>query len=411
MYTMEKLKLFPVKIFFILSIVIQHSDAQSWTRVESLPPIWLTAIAEDGNKLWVAGLNKLYYTQNQTSDWDSTDIIHPDLVYISDIIFHEGAIFVTDEFKGIYRSDDQGNTWQDYNQGLSFTHLIGGAIRGDSLYIGTIGEGIFVRNLKDNSSWKAFSAGVRWRNTESITNISGTLVAGVGSNATMYINKEQENSWNEIQFSIFNGSPSALLAVTEADNEWIAAGNYGLYTSSDKGQNWTQLDLQTGFIGQARLIYQDGIIYAHLAKAVTSKLYFSSDNGNTWNIFSPTLNAGIEFIFWNEQLWYATQNGLWKLENSTKVDEADVFVSSLRAYPNPFTHDLNVEIEIIKAGQYKIEILSVSGTQSFIIQDKWMESGTQFLNWNSNEILSPGTYILRVSKGASVKSTKIFKSE
>lgn len=393
-------------------MLCSKANAQSWMKVESLPSIWMTAIAADENRLWVAGTNKLYYISENSTEWDSTEIIHPDLQYISDILIYDNIIFVTDESKGIFKSIDEGQSWEDFNQGLNFTHIIGGTIRGDNIYVGTIGESIFVRNLKMNLGWKAFSSGVRWQNTESITNIGGTLIAGVGSNATLYLNNDQENHWTEIQFAIFNGSPSALLAVAQVENTWIAAGNSGLYASSDEGQNWVQLNLQTGFIGQARLIYHDEIIYAHLAKSIgSSKIFYSSDNGLSWNNFSAPLNPGLDLIFWKDQMWYATQNGLWKLETSTGVDDFENFGLNFKTYPNPFNNQLNIEIEISIPAYYTIALHSISGNQSLIIGDKWMEAGKHYFNWNSEGSLNPGMYILKVCSQNSIKSIKVYKLE
>lgn len=396
----------------LLFILSYQAHGQVWNKIESLPSIWMTALAEDGDKLWVAGANKLYFSEANSSDWDSTAIIHPELAYISDILIHENIIYVTDEFKGIFKSDNGGQSWQDYNQGLHFTHIVGATIRGENIYIGTIGAGIYVRNLNTTQGWQLFSSGVRWQNTESITNLNGTLVAGAGSNATLYINKEQETQWSEIQFATFDGSPCALLSIVESEDKWIAAGNNGMYSSDDKGLTWNQLNIHTGFIGQARLIVHNNIIYAHLAKTIgSSKLYFSEDQGFTWTIFDPTLNAGIDIVFWKVALWYATQNGLWKLEKSTAIVGDELKAPEFKTYPNPFMNHLNFELKIRAAGNYTMSIKSITGNESRLIQNVWLEEGLHFLSWNDISSLSAGMYLITISSKQGVTTNIIYKSE
>ncbi len=399
-------------VLFIAGLQISQAHAQSWVKVESLPSIWMTTMESEENRLWVAGTDKLYFISDHSNAWDSTEVIQLDLHYISDILIHEEVIYITDESKGIFKSEDMGQSWEDYNQGLALTNIRAAVIRDEKIYVATIGEGIYVRNLTSNQGWQPFSSGIFWKNSESISNINGTLVAGVGHNSTLFLNENNENEWEEIPFAEFHGLPSALLSIIEVDDTWIAAGNNGLYKSSDNGRHWTQLNIQTGHNSQARLIHHNEIIYAHLFRNPgISKLVYSTDKGINWNNFTASLNNGLDIIFWKDQMWYAAQNGLWKLETSTRLENEEIFSPQISAFPNPFTNMLNIDIEINIPGHYQIEVHPVDGSKAIYFEDKWLESGRQGIKLESIKSMSPGMYIIKVANSNSVKSVKIFKAD
>lgn len=399
------------KPLIVLLLFSDQVSGQSWKQVEAIPSIWMTAIAATEDKLWVAGENKLYHLSGESGNWDSTAIIHPELQYISDILVHEDIIFVADEAKGIFISENRGQSWQDYNQGLHFTHVKAISIRGDSIFAGTIGAGIFVRNLLSVHGWQAYSSTIFWKNTESITNLKGTLVAGVGHNSTLYINRMNESTWTETVFADFNGEPSALLAITATENHWIAAGNNGLYSSSDEGLSWKQLNLHTGHIAQAALHYHNDRLYAHLAKSSgPSKFYYSDDQGKSWNIFEPSMQAGIDIIHWHDQLWYATQNGLWKLEKTTTIINDPITTPGISAYPNPFTDSLNLKLNIKKAGKHSIQLSSIDGKVYGYYEKSWLEEGVHPIHPHIHTSLNAGMYFITLISETGATTIKVFKS-
>src|SRR5262249_61245597 len=83
------------------------------------------------------------------------------------VTIHNGRLYAgTNRFdspgQGVFISDDLGDTWSDFSQGLAgpgshdVTDLL---IRGDSLFAATDGSGAWVRNLT-SGTWSRFGGSV-----------------------------------------------------------------------------------------------------------------------------------------------------------------------------------------------------------------------------------------------------------
>lgn len=265
-----------------LFISLFRLDAQQWERVSVLPAQQMSALLMQGDTFYVAGLNKIYFTNDHGNNWDSTAIIDPALDYITALRVSPGRLYVSTLDIGVWSSADHGQTWQPDNAGLSGLGAINVsslAIRGDSLYAGTYGSGVFLKNMASNSNWSPYNLGMPWSNVESITNIGGRLFAGSGGNATVSLQTAPGHTWTETPFAPVNGDANFFLGVVQHDNVLLAAGNYGLYRSTDGGLSWTHFNAGTGFIGLARFAVTGQRVIAQLVKPSGFSLIRYTDDG------------------------------------------------------------------------------------------------------------------------------------
>ena len=174
-----------------------------------------------------------------------------------------GAVYVGVEVGGLFRTADNGETWESLNEGLYWdVHLVCPDPDGANLYAAT-GTGF---HLSDDG-------GRHWRKSE----------AGMDRNYTHPLVGVP-------------GRPGLLFTAAAATPPpgWVNGANAAIYRSIDGGQSWSQLTegLPAQFDEMVRPMAADegGTIYA----AAGPQLFAGHNEGTTWELIAedlPTVRA------------------------------------------------------------------------------------------------------------------------
>lgn len=97
---------------------------------------------------------------------------------------------------------------------------------------------------------------------------------------------------------------------------------------------------------------------------------------------------------------YAKTTGFKKVEESSTI-------STLKAYPNPVSDEVNVRFYSTKAAQVAIDIVDVAG-KVVVHKDYTTVAGMQQVSISTSVLVS-GIYTLRISNGEEERTTKIVK--
>jgi len=147
---------------------------------------------------------------------------------------------------------------------------------------------------------------------------------------------------------------------------------------------------------------------------ITSVSYFWSTGDTTQSIqiYCTCGQGGGSQDYWLE---VTNEAGCSSKEFITVVFEGPTLISNfpnhieIKAYPNPFNDNMNIELEIIEKGQYVFEVFDCIGLP--VIQElRHLQPGKQKINIDMNHTY-PGVYILSVkSDGGQLGIQKIIKS-
>jgi photosystem II stability/assembly factor-like uncharacterized protein len=379
--------------------------AQQWQQVADIPGRQTTALFTIGDTLFAAGLNKIYFTYDGGHTWDSTSYLSPTLDYISAVCYKHGRLYAGTVVEGIFSSNDGGQNWQADNTGLTglgATNISSLVIRGDSLYAGTYGAGVFVKKISVNSNWSAYNQSMPWGNIESLINIEGKLFAGAGGNATVTTQVYPGHTWVETPFAIFNGSFNAFLGAARQGNTLLAAGTLGLYRSDNDGATWAPYNPGTGVLGSARFVVNGVRVIANLAKpAATSFLRFTDNQGLDWPNFEPQApnTFGYDIALFGGKLYAARDNGLWRIALTTNVDEPETQLPELGPNsPNPFSDITRIPVTLPRQSWVEVSIFDAAGTY---IRTVWR--GEKPAGMHQFEVqaagLPSGLYVCRLTTG------------
>jgi photosystem II stability/assembly factor-like uncharacterized protein len=394
-------------------LALYAAQGQQWQRVEALPAVPMTALYALGDTLFAAGPNKIYRSDDAGITWDSSAVINPALDYITAMRRDQGRLYVSTIDQGVYSSGNGGQNWQADNNGLNglgATHLSSLAIRGDSLYAGSYGAGVYVKKISTNSNWSAYNSGMPWFNVESVTNIGGQLFAGAGGNGTYAHQTSPANPWTEKTFAVFNGLPNSLLAIIRHGDVLLGAGTLGFYRSTDEGDTWSPYNPGTGILGSARLVVHGNRVIANLAKpAAFSFLQYSDDQGLSWQHFEPAITGsfGYDLAVCDGQLFSARDNGLWRIALTTGMEEPLEIRPELgQNFPNPFSGSTTIPFVLHRQGPVELTVLDVSGRPVRVLLLGEKNAGAHEIGFESGG-LPPGIYVCRLTTDAGTSTRLI----
>ncbi len=251
------------------------------------------------------------------------------------------ATFSTEENFGVYRSDDQGLHWHQLPQlsGNSFGSS-------NTLHIGTLGN-FYVKNgagwLKsdnEGSTWTGLGNGSS-QVDQLVETATGTLIAGGGD--FLYRSIDGGQTWNTVaDIAPGNNHYVYTLIITPAGEllaeSSVVSGDQKrvFFRSVDDGQTWQKIEIDatlysmviapsgtifcSGSLGTQNGLYRStdwGLTFSfidpnwtdnslmtvlasgRLLRIVSSKLYYSDDDGITWALLGSEFGSpnGVEWTF------------------------------------------------------------------------------------------------------------------
>jgi hypothetical protein len=262
----------------------------TWSVISALPT--LKSLASTGSTL-IASSNGIYQSTDNGSSWISSN--YSSALYAPNVIITDGTTAFAGGFSGFYVSEDDGLTWTSRNDnnfpGISLPNLPdikAMAFCDPYLYAGTGQKGIF-RSLDNGLTWEAVNSGLGYISSRTFGSFAviGTdiFVGTMGQGVFRLVNNG--NTWTSENNGLPTGAAQRILTMIIKDNDIYAGTNAGLYRSNNTGTiNWTQ----TGgnMTGQQfrHLLLVDSDIYSGISN---KGIYVSSDNSNTW----VSVNQGI----------------------------------------------------------------------------------------------------------------------
>lgn len=366
--------------------IYRSTDAGvNWSLVNSGLPQYtqISAIAIAGNNIFAGGSKGVYLSTNNGSNWSSANNGLPNK-WVKTIVIKGDDLFIGST-GGIYYSSDNGTNWYVRNSGLTDSSIVELCIKDDDLLAGTWNGGIYYSNNQgltwtykgltglyihgigicqnniitstypagvfistDNgSTWSSINNGLMNHSVFSLA-INGDSVY-IGNEEGVHLSLNNDFNWSPLN----NGFMQSVLTSISPMGEILYAGTYwgGLYSSADNGLNWDRIIPQSFSINISYMTINGTNIFCAWGQTV----YFSSNNGETWNIINnglPTnfhninsifsifssvfIGSGTEGIYQttnNGLNWYPRNNGIvWPYPsiNSFAFDGYRIFVGSSR---------------------------------------------------------------------------------
>lgn len=402
-------------IFTILLLATITINAQ-WNPVDDIPrDVPVPGMYYDGTTAIACADSLIYISYDHGSSWiQSSNIGEADYIYTAAV--YNGRIFVGTQINGVYESQDGGKTWIVRNDG--FTGLGSETIsklelRGDYLYAGTMGAGVFVLDLKNSTTWQQYNNGLYFNYSYSVfslKNINGRLFTGAGISAFYYVNDSNSSGWNEYRLDNFNSM--VFYDFASGGSDIYSVGSLGLFTSRDGGKTFSFVNHNIGGVLNAGMSMHGSDIYLSFMKDLSTYWFKSSDSGYSLVMLEyQPYTFVLSTIVIGNKLYAGRVDGLWYRDLTTTPVEDEVVPVNFQLsqnYPNPFNPETVISYKLPESGNVQLKVYDVLGTEVANLIDEYQHSGTYNIKFESGKYgLASGVYFYRLQTGNFIETKKM----
>ena len=257
-------------------------------------------------RLLICTIACLVFTTPLWAQWSRTS--GPEGGYAADLLSTPQALLLGLESGGVYRSTDNGTTWQYASIGLSGRGAGADAFAmlGTRIFVST-GYGISV-SVDGGQTWTPTTNGLpSYGLFVSSFAVQSPNALFAGADDGIYRTLDSGASWTKTSAGLTDSSVRTLIST--ATHLFAGTAN-GVFRSSNDGVSWeiASTGLAPGdgmeILGMASL---PGVVVAGTRQGA----YYSSDNGNTWNLAASGLTSRtVSMVFASGTDFFAGTFGL-----------------------------------------------------------------------------------------------------
>lgn len=267
-----------------------------------------------------------FQTFSQT-EWEYIGLDDPNVGDIFDIeIDDNGKIFAGTLFGPVYRSTDNGATWELINNGLPANAAIGEAIAiyQNQIYL-TTNQGLY-KSTNSGDYWFRIAQSIPFLDFDEVTVITNgyifTSVFNMGTGG-VFRSTDEGVTWEATNYTGFGAldmgiNSNGIMFLGNATASW-----YGIQRSFNLGMTWEWI---IPFISTSALEYlRDGSVLAGAIESPhnSAGIYKTTNNGDSWFNTNTFNNWNIQFFDFvldtNDDIYLSVagaQNGVYLSTNS-----------------------------------------------------------------------------------------------
>ena len=215
--------------------------------------------------------------------WEQTS--GPGTVTVSDFLFKDNFILIGTWHGGMYKSTDEGETWEHLENEFSFSTVAALKLISNGEILAGTSEGLYISS--DNGETWFYSGLSDYLVSTIVIDELGSIYVGSVYGEDIYRSEDNGINWTPLNSGLF-----AVSSIAIKDSDIILVSTNGINRTSDRGVTWTQVlspekqitDLAINADGKFSAISNWG------------PFYLSSDEGVTWDSIS-TLDHSARKIY------------------------------------------------------------------------------------------------------------------
>jgi len=423
-------------------------EGESWQKIsQNIKASRCTDLAvspHQSSAAFVTAWNGLYRTSDGGLSWnyievDSNYCQFPTTVKVDEFLpqnLYLGAFPSYNNIgvvAGFYRSTNNGNSWQFFNDGLPSDN---GYVDMAVSYLNENDKRIFLtswfgvyRSDDVGETWtqctNGLPTGLYFDDVEIAPGNPNFVITG-DDICRVFLSTDRGETWTQAE-----DLPSPLENWGIQDIEfhpddphhiYVAVYFSGLFESTDFGENWICINNNIPIDDPERIVISGITINPQnpLNMFVASNhmgVYQSHNGGQSWEPFNAGLDttSTVGFISFvpgdTTTLYFASHDrSVWSINRTpTGIETEDLLLPdeiSLSSYPNPFNAQTKIAYYIPESGNVSIAIYNINGQAVDTICDSYMSAGNHVITWDASKFAS-GIYFCTVKTDNKSKSNAL----
>ncbi len=328
-------------LFAVTQVGVYRStdDGDSWVETQKgLAGSTIYSLAANDMKLFAATSQGVFSSTDNGNKWVFSGLAD---LYVASVITKGDTVFAGTYREGVYRSVNNGESWQKINLGLPYKYVQSIIILDSVLIAAPCGKGAICRSTDNGNNWIPTTFTIPIVN--SFIAVDKTLYGTTGSSGIIK-STDYGLTWSFIGSEMNSQVPIYL---TYSDSMlFVGTESKGVYNEDESG-NWWQVN--SGITDNRILSITSGhnIIYAGVKGG---EVFKSIDNAKSWTTTGfnqPRISVTSLFIKGTTLFAGTLGAGIWKVENYLETNEnlKDPIseISQLTCYPNPTTNMLTID--------------------------------------------------------------------
>jgi photosystem II stability/assembly factor-like uncharacterized protein len=362
--------------------------------------VWMLASTTGG--VTVAGTDRgLYFSDDKGETWTLSEALPRPVMSVAATA--SGLVFAGTG-TGVYRSSDGAFSWERVDKGFAWTYIysICADASGD-LFAGT-SLGQVYRSTDAGESWtQVLETG---RGTYSLAS-SGRGEVFVGTYGLgIYRSTDRGRTWSQASNGVPDGINDRIIvsiAVVRTGDILAGSADGKVLRSTDNGTSWTTLIDTAGFV---RSIVEDpnGTVYAGTQHGV----YYSVSHGDSWLLADSGL--GRSFVqalsFDNDGYLFAglSYGGIYRSREHVRVEIPTSF-RLMQNYPNPFNLSTIIGFSLPRPRTVNLTVYNLLGQEVATLASGYLSAGKYEVRWSANA--PSGIYFYRLQSSAFKETRKM----
>lgn len=405
----------------ILGLVLTAEPALAqWTPVREVGNKVVYSLYANADTIAAGTDVDVFVSTDGGGTWKQSAVVAPDATQIRTVLVHNGRLYAGTYGQGVFVSDDLGDSWAGFNQGLtggSFNaqRLVADLLPHDGkLYAATFGAGVWIRSLDPPGTWSHYGNVFEPNQASTVAALAagGTrLEAAAGANGMAFFRDPGQPDWT-VTFLDNVGFVAGLMpqSIIWTGHVFLVGTQTGVFRSETGASPWTFANVGQGPLLTTPLALHGPIVIGLFLGQSGSMLEYSVDDGIVWKVLD--IQPGVitlDLAVSGNNAYAGRADGLWHRSievlaapGPTRADQLHFEIAGAK----PVRDYIVFRFDLPEAGPAVIEIFDVAGRRVSRRLEWGGMAGPQEVSWSARD-LSAGVYLARLTFGDRTAVTQL----